>query len=87
MIWHLLLAPVTAFLTGLYNALPPWTVDLGGSWLVGGLAWLTPLDKYVPLHDGVLPCVTIAAGVFVALMAVKLFKFLLSLIPTISAGG
>lgn len=87
MIWHLLLTPVTAFLTALYHALPPWNVDVGSLWLMGALNWLAPLDKYVPLHDGVLPCVTIAAGIFVALIAVKLFKFLLSLIPTISAGG
>ena len=87
MIFHWIITPFVVFLTALFNALPPWTVDLGSSWLHYSLQWLRPLDKFIPLHDAVLPLLAILLACFVGLNAVKWFKWLLSLIPTISSAG
>ena len=101
MVWHLILAPITALLNLLYAALPPWTVSIGSGAGDGSgvdtasdhgfvhysLLFLAPYDKWLPLHDGVLPLVGIAALMFTGLLAFKMIKFVLSLIPTINAGG
>lgn len=100
MFWHLLITPIVLLFHTLYDALPPWTISLGSglnpsddvSTLDGGmlhksLTYMATFDRYVPLHDGVLPIVSLALAFFVAMIAFKVFKFILSLIPTISAGG
>lgn len=101
MFWHLVLTPLIFFLNSLYSALPPWTLTIGTgaadgqgaadsidhSYIHYGLVAMRPFDKFVPLHDGVLPLVLLGLAFFVALNAFKAMKFVLSLIPTISAGG
>ena len=87
MIWHLIITPIVALLNSLYAALPVWNIDIGQSWLVPSLEWLASLDRFMPLHDALLPALSISGAVFVALFAFKLIKFILSLVPTISAGG
>ena len=87
MFWHLLITPIVATLNALYNALPPWSPDIGQSWVHYGLVWLGPMDRFFPIHDAFLPALVVTSSIFVALNAVKWTKFLLSLIPTISAGG
>ena len=87
MIWHLIITPFVALFNAIYAALPPWNVDLGSSWFHYALLWLVPLDKFIPLHDGFLPLILIAVGLFTVLNGIKIVKFLLSLLPTIGAGG
>ena len=102
MFWHLLITPLTAFLTVLFNALPPWTITIGSGYLDGAqgdpysvdhsflhyaLLFLAPMDRFVPLHDGVLPLLILSLAIFTGLSAFKALKFILSLVPTISAGG
>lgn len=98
-LFHLL----TSLLNGLFAALPPWTfagllpasgpsTGLGGPSGDGGaLTWflqlLRVLDRYLPIHDALVPIVSVSLALAAALMAFKAIKFLLSLIPTVSAGG
>ena len=99
MFWHLLIAPFVAVLTGLYNTLPPWTITIGHgagdgstvdntsidhSFIHYSLMLLAPFDKFVPLHDGVLPLVALALAIFLGLAGFKFIKFILSLVPTIN---
>ncbi len=101
MFWHLILAPYIALFYAVFAALPPWTIKIGNgggdgsgdggssdnSFIHYALQSMAGFDKFLPLHDGVLPLVFIASAMFIGLSGFKLFKFLLSLIPTISAGG
>lgn len=101
MFWHLLITPVVLLFNSTFNALPPWTITIGRGFFDGAstdssidhsmlhysLYFLRPFDKYVPLHDAVLPMTALALAFFVSLLGFKLFKFVLSLVPTISAGG
>ena len=101
MFFHLLITPLVTLFNGIYNALPTWNLFLGNGYGDGGgdggsldrslvhytLRFLVPFDKYIPLHDGVLPVLGLTLAVFTSLLAFKAFKFALSLIPTVSAGG
>ena len=100
MFWHLLITPVVALFNSVFNALPAWTISIGDgadgsgadpsfdhSFIHYALLSMSQFDKFVPLHDGLLPLVAIAFVTFLGLSGFKLFKFVLSLVPTISAGG
>ncbi len=96
MIWHPFLAVLAAFLGTLYNLLPPWTFHLtgdqtGASSDYGGVAafisWLGTLDRFIPIHDALVPMVGVQLAITLGLLVFKAIKFVLSLIPTISAGG
>lgn len=101
MFWHWIIGAIVTFGQKLYDLLPAWNLQVGSGYGDGATADssldnsflhyllldLAPFDKFIPLHDGVLPLVTAAVLIFGGLLAFKGVKFLLSLIPGISAGG
>lgn len=101
MFWHWLLAPVILFANTAFGLLPPWNLQIGFGYLDGAssdqsldhsyihylLLDLAPFDRFIPLHDAVLPLITLAVLAVSGLLAFKFVKFGLSLIPGISAGG
>lgn len=57
----------------------------------GAIRWflqlLFVLDRYLPIHDALLPIVSVTMAISLGLVAFKVVKFILSLVPTISAAG
>jgi len=97
-LFHLL----TALLNSLYASLPPWTFSfngpVGGSSSIGGgggdtgavetfIFFLSAFDRFIPIHDCLVPIVSTQITITIAMLAFKAVKFILSLVPTISAGG
>jgi len=87
---------LTSTLDFFYGLLPPWSIVFGsgqtqnasdGNFIHNALAFVLAWDRYIPLHDCFLPIIGIVTAVGVALGAFKAVKFVLSLIPTINAGG
>ena len=63
----------------------PGSTDAGG--LYWFLSFLKVLDRFIPVNDALVPIVLISFGITAGLLTFKGIKFVLSLIPTISAGG
>lgn len=96
MFFHPILAAITSLMNTLYSTLPDWhflgfganpdaASDKGA--LYWFLSFLKVLDRFVPVNDALVPIVLISFGITAGLLTVKTVKFVLSLIPTISAGG
>lgn len=102
MIFAPLLHLLTALLNGVYHALPVWTFTGFLSATGGGesgaatadngalrwfLSFFQQLDRFIPIHDALVPIMSVMLALSVGLLAFKVVKFVLSLVPTISAGG
>ena len=102
MIYAPLLHLLSLLLDGLYASLPVWTftgfLTPSGSTATGAptadggalrwfLSFFQQLDRFIPLHDGLIPIMAVMLSLSAGLLAFKIVKFVLSLVPTISAGG
>lgn len=70
-------------------ACDPGTSAAGGDG--GALHWfvnfLGVLDRFIPVHDALLPILALSFAITLGLLIFKGVKWLLSLIPTISSAG
>lgn len=102
MIFSPLLHLLALLLNSVYAVLPAWTftgflsptggADSGANTADGGalrwfLSFFQQLDRFIPLHDALVPIMGVMLSLSLGLMAFKVVKFILSLVPTISAGG
>ena len=87
---------ITDTLNFFYGLLPPWSITIGSGLTPGAsddnfihnsLVYVLSWDRFIPIHDCFLPIIGLVSAVGVGLGAFKAIKFLLSLVPTINAGG
>jgi hypothetical protein len=87
-------ALLTALLGGFLASLPPWTIKIGDGLSVAnpsdrnfihvGLQVLGPLDRFIPIHDGLLPILGISVAITVGL---NLYKGVMWLVNVTRGAG
>jgi hypothetical protein len=99
MIWHPIIAAFVTFITTLKAAIPAFNYHLGGyhevadptsidgSSVSRALASLVVWDRFLPIHDALLPACLFSIQVVAAFLVIKTVKFIISCIPTVSGSG
>jgi len=96
MLLHLLMGSLNTALLSFYSALPPWSIVLGsgatpdasdGNALHLVIVYVVMWDRFLPIHDCLLPILVVQGLIFAVMIGLKIFFKTASFIPTIGAGG